>query len=411
MLKIYTKKTSLYADLTGSESLTISMQNPYQHFFEQGDGTYSYTFDVPATPNNEKIFSSGNYELCLVTDFHNFEDGVEKTGNAIVLDRFRSTILERDFDQKKMKIALYRTAILTESDASCNNLTESVTCGTDYGYSGARGGAYVNRRLTGVNIGYDPEHTQSTWERRLKLHIGNKTIESVLQYFSLSDFSCKEPIYNTFQGYNNQTNGVPSLAGVRSTRPAYRTTDPYAHDVWKRGCRLYSLRLSLKDVLHILFGRIPDKFKDDERFVVFPVDLKHFKLNGTIRISYANNLISGMTYIPKYFPACTSTIQAGEETGRTDGIVSSAFAKHFPFSVSKDDIRGNSASYNYNNTEYYIEDSFDATNRYKMPPLLELGQDKSIAQLNGTSGLTLEFDIDEEIDMIGELEDVVGVMT
>lgn len=386
----------LYADLSGNENISCSFTNPYQSFWKATDA-FSYSFDVVMTETNLKVFTADT--LMLVTDFHNWTAAGELCGNAVALDRFVPQILEKDFLTKKMKVSLTRQATADTVQATASG---EIYYGNERTYPGFPQNPHTGARLPlNLSTAADIE-----FQNRLSLKLGGRTISTVLKSIRDSDVVSWEPVYSCWQGHIGQTNGVPALSCLRPIiKQSNGTKLTNWDDPWnRRGTRLFHLMVNLTDLLEMMFGSVPEKFADDRRVVFIPFDVRKFKLQGKFTVTYTGNLISNVVYTPRHFPLCASTFAPEDESGRVDKFVGSRFATKFPFTVSKNDVRSNTAELSSSH-RLYIENPTNPNLDYNVAPFLDLDKGQCLAQMNSTTNLTLEFDVNEEVSLVGDYED------
>lgn len=361
MMQIYCKDLDAYMDLGGDTNFTFSLQNQWQHFYEEPED-YSFSTSIPNTENNLKIVRSGKF-LSIVVD------------NYVVMDRFLCNLISTDLAQ--MEISLYRTRINKSFDVAEGGVSFAVFFKD-----------YVDRL-----------------KNACKVRVGCRGKNFMGTDLNNAEFTTLYPYYNPVK-----ISPVPAPK-ERLVRWTDRNDDEFYGDgtlTWLtesdiKVAEACSLNVPLRDVLDIVLGYIPEVYKNDDTAVRFPFDWTKFKLQGKIRIELLWGFRpNAIYYKPKYMNKWIYM------SYNIQGIKfwELPFWKKFPFDITQDDFKFKS--------EYFKDKQNPYNILYTNTPILPLAEgihkDRWFGGITnmgqqydtGNGNLNIEFDVDGEYNFGSE---------
>lgn len=278
-VQLYCEKLGLYADLGDDADFSFSLQNPYQHFYEEPED-FSYSQSLPITPNNLKIFESG-YELEIVVD------------NYVVLKRFYGQIISKSLTE--MEVSLYKTRV---------NKLMSIYEGNLFSY---------------------------------KSFVKSGLYEESYAYCSFDEFNKRNRKHNCFlmkaetQYYWKDDEGDEFIGDGNIVR--YNDAN----------YTLAVFNIPLRDALGIMLGYVPQEYENDTTYIRIPINFKEFRLYGKVRQLFSWGFRpSSIQYRPKYYPSNTNTkfpcFHTPTDAGSTL-VHNSNFYKNYQFEFTQDDFR------------------------------------------------------------------------
>lgn len=357
MIQLYSDKYG-YADL-GTSDITINLDSPYQHFFEEPED-FSYSFEVPMTQNNISFFGDNSNLIDIVVD------------NYKVLQRFRPKILEKSLST--MTVSIFKTRL----NELCNGTSQLLSSRDLIEHwqisSGSRGPSSISGN---PNTGGNNSDNVSNSRDRYKEREQSGTPYGGLNFRPLADTDPHYEVYCELRRVNTLWSPIYTYANkgdwiygegkfgekvwpnskfwTRDLRDISQKSIPY---------RFLELRIPHKAFLSYLLGYIPDGYNDED-FVIIPIDLKKFKLEGIIDVNMvgygAFHRPTQISYIPKHNKEACFYSNPDEireryipfEGSKKDGDTYNTF----PFSATRSDIVLSDVDLYKSLSTFYVENS------------------------------------------------------
>lgn len=356
-MQLYCKEKDKYLDLSSDSNFTFSLQNQWQHFWEEPED-FSYSTRVPNTQNNLELLvgcydANGQY----VKADNEFDVVID---NYTVLNRFKTKVISKDL--ATMEISLYRTRILPKMKVY-----------RDYGVDWTTWSTKVGGKCNGTF--YASEETAQK----------NQNKPNVTFW---SHWNGGKDIWYWKQKGGEVLNGDGELKAINT---------PYLGDI-------SFMRIGLKHLLEAILGYVPEDYANDETYVDIPFSFKWFKINGKIEVTTIYKQFNNqLLYTPKYGDYSNAVQKWGTQFKTNwynasspwgDNPWNALYYRYWKFPTTRDDIR-------YDNTKVKSQFILQNSNTPIFPfDDLELDERfHGVAGVSESDGFKFSTDVDVEVDM------------